>query len=179
MQESLRPGNERDALMMKANTVKQVKELISPIQADTLKPNTKADLVFSASADMTTACQNYGKVLPLHLLLADPSKCHATGKGLEVAAMEKKSTVLQEGKFLRMFGRRGHGRGKLDWPSAIDVDTNNLVYVSEYYNHRVSVFTPEGLFVVSFGAKGQIYCSCGLAVDDSGIVYVCDIIIVL
>ena len=46
---------------------------------------------------MTTACQNYGKVLPLHLLLADPSKCHATGKGLEVAVMEKKSTVLLQG----------------------------------------------------------------------------------
>ena len=42
MRESLRPGNERDALMMKANTAKQVKELVSPIQADTLKPNTEA-----------------------------------------------------------------------------------------------------------------------------------------
>ena len=92
MRESLRPGNERDALMMKANTVKQVKELVSPIQADTLKPNTESDLAFSASADMTAVCQSYGQVFASGS--ADPSKCHATGKGVEVAAVGEKSTAL-------------------------------------------------------------------------------------
>ena len=62
--------------------------------------------------------------------------------------------------------------------SAATIDTNNLVYVSEWFNHRVSVFTSEGRFVVSFGREGQgpgeFNYLCGLAVDDSGVVYVCD-----
>ena len=74
-----------------------------------------------------------------------------------------------------MFGRRGQGRGE---PSAVAIDTNNLVYVSEWDNHRVSVFTSEGQFVVSFGRKGQgpgeFKYPRGLAVDDSGVVYLCD-----
>ena len=55
------------------------------------------------------------------------------------------------GKFLRMFGRKGAGRG----PEGIAVDASDLVYVTEYCNHRVSVFTSEGRFVTSFGRKGS------------------------
>ena len=73
-----------------------------------------------------------------------------------------------------MFGRRGQGRGELNWPSAVAIDTNNLVYVSERDNHRVSVFTSEGQFVMSFGRPGEFNFPCGLAVDDSGVVHVCD-----
>ena len=54
-----------------------------------------------------------------------------------------------------MFGRCGQRRGELDLPSAVTIGTNNLVYVSEHNNHRVSVFTSEGQFVVSFGRKRQ------------------------
>ena len=77
-----------------------------------------------------------------------------------------------------MFGRHGQGRGELNSPPAVAIDTNNLVYVSESGNHRVSVFTSEGQFVVSLGKMGQglgeLKCPRGLAVDDSGVVYVSD-----
>ena len=39
MRESVRTGNERDSLVMKTNTVRQVKELTTPFQPDMLKPN--------------------------------------------------------------------------------------------------------------------------------------------
>ena len=77
-----------------------------------------------------------------------------------------------------MFGKHGQGRGELNCPHAIAIDNNGLVYVSEDFNHRVSVFTSEGQFVLSFGKKGEgpgeFKHLCGLAVDDSGVVYVCD-----
>ena len=42
----------------------------------------------------------------------------------------------------------------------------------------MSVFTAEGVFVTSFGGRGeesgQFKFPCGIAVDDSGTVYVCD-----
>ena len=74
MRESLRPGNEGDVLMMKANTVRRVEELTTPFQPDFLEHNTKADIVFSAPADMTAVCQNYGQVFSPGS--PDPSKCH-------------------------------------------------------------------------------------------------------
>ena len=42
--------------------MKQVKELTAPFQPDMLKPNTEADMAFSALADMTAMCQNYGSI---------------------------------------------------------------------------------------------------------------------
>ena len=92
MRESLRTGNEGDVLKMKTNTVRQVKELTTPFQPHTLEPNTDADIEFSASADMTSACQNYGQVLATRL--PDSSKCHVAGKVAEVAVVGEKCTAI-------------------------------------------------------------------------------------
>ena len=83
MRESIKPGNESDVLIMKTNTAHQVKELTTSFKADNLKHNTEADMVFSALADLTAMCQSYGQVFSSGS--PDPSKCHTTGKGLEVA----------------------------------------------------------------------------------------------
>ena len=81
-----------------------------------------------------------------------------------------------EGKFLKIFGRRGAGRGELRGPVSVAIDSNDMVYVSEWGN-RVSVFTSEGVFMTSFGSygvgPGQFKSPHGLAVDNSGVVYVC------
>ena len=92
MGESIKLGNKSDVLMMKANTVHQMKELTTPFQPDTLKPNTEADMIFSALADLIAVCKNYGKIFRSGS--PDPSKCHATGKGLEVAVVGVKSTAI-------------------------------------------------------------------------------------
>ncbi len=82
-----------------------------------------------------------------------------------------------EEKFLRMFGRHGQGRGELNCPISIAIDTNDRVYVGDL-NHLVSVFTSDGQFITSFGGlgngPGEFNYPCGLAVNASGVVYVCD-----
>ena len=88
IRESLKTGNKLDMLMMKMNTEEQVKELTTPFPPDTLEPNTESNIAFSSSAEMVTACKNYG-----HLAL-DPSKCYATGFGLELAVVGEKSTSI-------------------------------------------------------------------------------------
>ena len=92
MRESIKAGNESNVLMMKTNTVHQVKELTTPFQPDTLKPNTEADMVFSALTNLSAMCQSYGQVFPSGS--PDPSKCHTTGKGLEMAVVGEKSTAI-------------------------------------------------------------------------------------
>ena len=88
MRERLNTGSNGEVLKM-TRIVKQVKELTSAFQSDTLKLNTKADITFSVSPDVTVICHNYGKVYAARD--PDPSKCHATGKGLEEADIGKKS----------------------------------------------------------------------------------------
>lgn len=53
-----------------------------------------------------------------------------------------------------------------------------MVYISEYENHRISIFTSMGQFVMSFGKKGEgpgeFLHPYGVAVGGCGEVYVAD-----
>ncbi len=75
-------------------------------------------------------------------------------------------------KFSQLRERRGEGRGGLNEPRGIAIDSSDRVYVSEWGKHRVSVFTSDGQFVTSFGSEGegpgQFQFPHGLAVDSSG-----------
>ena len=95
MKKSLSHENEDDALMMKPNTIEQMKELTIPFQEDILKPNAEADIVFSASEIASEVCQDFGQVL-LSKYLPDPSKCRVTGRGLEAAVVEEEAMVVLE-----------------------------------------------------------------------------------
>ncbi len=76
---------------MKTTIVKHVQELTTPFQPDLFKPNTESDIAFSSSPDVTLQCQQYGKIFSFGS--PDPSQCHATGKGLEVAVAGEKSSI--------------------------------------------------------------------------------------
>ena len=91
MKQSMRTDRWGEALKMKTTILKQVKELTTTVQPDALKPNTKADIVFSASADIIDLCRRLGRVSTPGS--PDPSKCHATGKGLEVGTVGQTSTA--------------------------------------------------------------------------------------
>ena len=249
MRESIKAGNESNVLMMKTNTVHQVKELTTPFQADTLKSNTEADMVFSALADLTATCQNYGQVFSSGLL--DPSKCHTTGKGLEVAVVGEKSTAIlhavsYEGKpfeepikslecelVSEITGtrvscnveRRGQSQYEISYqptikgrhqlhikvegqhvrgspssvavkspveklgtpiltlggvrkPMGVAINERGEVVVTEWDRHCVSVFSPSGEKLRSFGThgsgQGQFDCPCGIAVNSEGNILVTD-----
>ena len=76
--------------------------------------------------------------------------------------------------FKLKFGEQGHGKGQLSWPSSLAIDRmNQLLYVTEDDNNRISVFTLTGDYVTSFGKKGKIegefLLPHGIAVDEDGL----------
>ena len=85
----------------------------------------------------------------------------------------------QDGKYVREYGQRGSGLRQLKWPNFIHVD-HNYVYVSEWGNNYVSVFTTSGRFVHTIGrhmhgsGPGELDGPRGVVVDTDGFVYVCD-----
>ena len=48
-----------------------------------------------------------------------------------------------EGGFYGIFGFRGKGDGQFMWPSAGAMDSNGLLYFSDEYTHRRSIFDAE------------------------------------
>ena len=246
MRESIKAGNESNVLMMKTKTVHQVKELTTP---DTFKPNTEADMVFSTLEDLTGMCQSYGQVFTPGS--PDPSKCHTTGKGFEVAVVGEKTTAIlhavsYEGKpceepikslecelVSEITGtrascsveRRGQSQNEISYqptikgrhqlhikvegqhvrgspssvavkspveklgtpiltldgvrePSGVAIDQRGEVVVTEYRGDCVSVFSPNGEKLQSFGThgsgKGQFKYPYGVAVDGYGNILVAD-----
>ena len=91
VRKNLETGSQREILKMGTPLVKKVKELTS-FTPETLKPNTKADMMFSASSDFVAACQNYGQILESSF--PDPSKCHATGTGTKAAKVGEAAAAL-------------------------------------------------------------------------------------
>ena len=84
----------------------------------------------------------------------------------------------QEGMYLREFGERGSNDGQFRGPTCIHIH-KDLVYVSDYGNNRVSVFNTSGEPKYNFGkfgtAIGEFYTPRGIAIDEEGLVYVCDL----
>lgn len=74
--------------------------------------------------------------------------------------------------------KRRKGEEKLKEPVSIAIGSGNVVYVGEWGNQRVSIFSTNGELIKSFGrmgkGPGQFNGPLGLAVDEKGTVYVSD-----
>ena len=91
VRESLRTGSQGEVMIMKKAVVKQIKEITDNFKPDMLPPCVPADVKFMASSNFTAACQQFGRV---YLQEVSPEKCHATGKGLEVAEPGERATAV-------------------------------------------------------------------------------------
>lgn len=78
-------------------------------------------------------------------------------------------------EFLKTIGK-GEGKfkkGDLRAPSALCIDSNNYLYVADRGFHKVLVYDPDSNYLTSFG---KLHKPMGIAVDNSGRVYVSDTI---
>ena len=58
-------------------------------------------------------------------------------------------------KFIRCFGKRGSGKGEFSNLHDLTFDPVGDVYVTDYHNHRVQVFSQNGTFLRTFGRRGS------------------------
>ncbi len=81
-------------------------------------------------------------------------------------------------EILTQFGTRGDGGGEFMWPAGVAVDSDENVYVTDEWLHRVSVFDKDGGFLRMFGelgsGPGQFNRPSGIAIDNNDDLYVSD-----
>ncbi|MEF9437760.1 MAG: 6-bladed beta-propeller, partial [Candidatus Mariimomonas ferrooxydans] len=82
-----------------------------------------------------------------------------------------------EGNFLYMFGHEGKGPGELGRPMLIDIK-DNRIYVPEYLNDRVQIFSLTGEPLETIGSSGkgaaEFDAPGGVAIGEDGKLYVAD-----
>ncbi len=82
--------------------------------------------------------------------------------------------VTTTGKYITRIGSKGSGPGQLWKPSSVAI-RNNILYVTEAGNNRVSIFDTNGQFLHSLTTSGKKFSSPrGIAIDTIGNLYISD-----
>jgi DNA-binding beta-propeller fold protein YncE len=81
--------------------------------------------------------------------------------------------------YLKKVGARDTSAdGDLNGPMSLRFDSDDNLYISDSFNHRVQVFAKDGTFLRKFGehgdGDGQLNLPWGLDLDSDGCVYVAD-----
>ena len=73
--------------------------------------------------------------------------------------------------FSYSFGSYGSAKGQFNAPVFIAIDNQELIYVSDWSNHRIQVFTSEGKCISQFGTHGsgpgQLQYPTGLVINNN------------
>ena len=76
------------------------------------------------------------------------------------------------------FGQQGSAAGMLSRPWGVSVNERSEIAVTEFWNHRVSIFSSDGTYLRSFGRKGdkqgEFNYPAGIAFDKNGNIIVAD-----
>ena len=95
-----------------------------------------------------------------------------TRMGIRVIVTNVNEDLLGE------FGEFGEGDGQFVWPTCIALDSQENVYITDEWLHRVSVFDKKGEFLGKWGVmgsgKGELNRPSGLAFDKEDNLYLVD-----
>jgi len=82
-------------------------------------------------------------------------------------------------KFIKTFGSLGSEYGEFKQPSGVAVNSHGNIIVSDTENHRIQVFTSNGIFLFEFGSfgsnNGQFDGPSGVAVSKENNIIVSDL----
>ncbi|MCX6083504.1 MAG: stalk domain-containing protein [Caldiserica bacterium] len=78
----------------------------------------------------------------------------------------------------RIMGSLGSGRGELQYPADVAVDSADNIYVADFFGNKVVKFGTDGSVVMEFGSEGngagQFEGPAGIAVTPDGSIWVAD-----
>ena len=77
----------------------------------------------------------------------------------------------KDGRFLQSWGMKGSGRGELNTPHAIAIDSAGRIFVGDRANNRIQIFDERGNYLDEWKQFGR---PTGLFIDRNDTLYVAD-----
>lgn len=115
---------------------------------------------------------------PLDFAFGANGVLYVLSRGDSEALGPRISKCTVEHQFLGQFAGFGRGDGQFVWPVSIDVDSDEKLYVSDEFLHRITVFDTEGKSLGAWGtpgsAAGELQGPSGLAFDRQNHLYIVD-----
>ena len=143
------------------------------------KARPKADfLVYSHTIGLSTMLGR-GFYYPSDTAIGKDGRIYTVNRSLEGDTRGTRVTVYDlDSNFSHVFGAYGEEDGEMVWPTAIALDTDGKVYVSDEETNRINIFDHDGNFLSAWGSRGsgegQLDGPSGLAFDGDGNLYVVD-----
>ena len=93
---------------------------------------------------------------PVDLAISSQGTLYVVNRGSERDVSVKRITMCTvDEEFLGDFSTGGTEPGQMVWPVGIALDSQDNVYMSDEYLHRISVFDKTGNFVDTWGVQGN------------------------
>ena len=81
-------------------------------------------------------------------------------------------------EFLGEFSKNGDGAGEFTWPAGMDIDSQGILYITDEWLNRVSIFDKDGNFLSLWGSAGEgdgeFNGPSGIATDSQDDLYIVD-----
>ena len=118
-----------------------------------------------------------GFLVPMDFALGSNGAMYVLNRGVDEITMRISKCTLDH-EFIADIGRFGMGDGQFVWPMAIDLDSDENIYVSDENTHKITVMNRDGEFIAKWGEAGsepgQLQGPAGIAVDGDNNLYVVD-----
>ena len=118
-----------------------------------------------------------GFTTPVDLVVDSEGTIYVMNRG-SGSVLQRVTVLTQQEEHLREFGSTGAGDGEMMWPSAIAIDSDENLYVSDEALHRISVFSRSGEFIDKWGTHGtgdgEFDRPAGIAFDNDDNLLVSD-----
>jgi len=118
-----------------------------------------------------------GFLAPMDFAVGSRGVLYVVNRGADELTLRiNKCTVNHQ--FLGQHGSYGSGDGQLVWPTSIDLDRDENIFVSDENLQRISIFDKDGEFLGRWGKPGsgddQLNGPSGIAFDRDDNLYVVD-----
>ena len=125
------------------------------------------------------AMEGRGFYYPNDVAIAPNGRLYVLGRSHEGDTRGVQVCVTDyHGGYYGVFGSIGESDGEFTWTTAIVIDADGLVYVSDEYLNRISIFDESGTFLRKWGdpgtGQGQLDGPSGMALDTDQHIWMVD-----